>query len=78
MSEAPFRRVCRIEEIPEGEGITVELDGSELAIFRSGEQLWCTEGRCPHALACRRVSFRTRTDNPTTAQARYLTTAACS
>ena len=27
----------------------MELDGNELAIFRSGEELWCTEGRCPHA-----------------------------
>ena len=38
-----------MEEIPDGEGTTVELEGSELALFRKGSQVWCTEGRCPHA-----------------------------
>lgn len=49
MSDTPYRKVCRVEEILEGEGMTVELDGAELALFRDGETVWCTEGRCPHA-----------------------------
>lgn len=48
MSEIPFRRVARLEDVPEHCGLTVELDGSELALFRDGAQVWCTEGRCPH------------------------------
>jgi 3-phenylpropionate/trans-cinnamate dioxygenase ferredoxin component len=49
MAEVPFRAVCKLDDVPDGAGITVELDGSELAVFRIGESLWCTEGRCPHA-----------------------------
>ncbi|HEY3296380.1 MAG TPA: Rieske 2Fe-2S domain-containing protein [bacterium] len=49
MSDVPFRKVCRVEDVPDGRGITVQLDNSELAIFRDKEKLWCTEGRCPHA-----------------------------
>ena len=49
MSGVPFRKLCAVEEIPNGEGLTVELDGVELAVFRDGHSIWCTEGRCPHA-----------------------------
>jgi nitrite reductase/ring-hydroxylating ferredoxin subunit len=49
VADIPFRKVCRVEDIPSGEGITVELDGSEIALFRDGSAVWCTEGRCPHA-----------------------------
>ncbi len=49
MPEIPYRRVCRLEELPQGRGLTVELDNAELALFRDGEQIWCMEGRCPHA-----------------------------
>ena len=47
--DIPFRKVCRVDEIPDGDGMTVELDDTELAVFRTGEMVWCTEGRCPHA-----------------------------
>ena len=49
MSDIPFRKLCTLAEIPEGEGITAELDGVELAVFKAGGAVWCTEGRCPHA-----------------------------
>ena len=49
MSDIPFRKLCSVAEIPDGEGTTVELDGVELAVFREGRDVWCTEGRCPHA-----------------------------
>ena len=49
MADIPYRKVAELTEIPDGEGITVELDGVELALFRDGGQIWCTEGRCPHA-----------------------------
>jgi 3-phenylpropionate/trans-cinnamate dioxygenase ferredoxin subunit len=49
MTEIPFRKVCHVDDVPDGQGITVELDNTELAIFREGERIWCTEGRCPHA-----------------------------
>lgn len=49
MSDVPFRKVCRVDDVPDGRGITVELDNCELAVFRSADEIWCTEGRCPHA-----------------------------
>ena len=49
MTGIEFRRVCSLNEIPDGGSITVELDNTELALFRDKEKLWCTEGRCPHA-----------------------------
>jgi 3-phenylpropionate/trans-cinnamate dioxygenase ferredoxin subunit len=49
MSEIPFRKVCTVDKIPDGRALTVELDGEELALFRSGNEIWCSEGRCPHA-----------------------------
>jgi len=49
MTDIPFRKVCREDEVPDGQGITVQLDNNELAIFRDNERVWCTEGRCPHA-----------------------------
>jgi nitrite reductase/ring-hydroxylating ferredoxin subunit len=49
MSDIAYRKVCRVDDLSSGRGITVELDGTELAIFRQGEKIWCTEGRCPHA-----------------------------
>lgn len=45
----PFRRVCAVAEIPDGAAITVELDNSEIALFRNGQGVHATEGRCPHA-----------------------------
>ncbi len=49
MSEIPFRKVCSVADVPDKDALTVELDGSEIALFRDGDIVWATEGRCPHA-----------------------------
>ncbi len=46
-----MRRACigRIEDIPDGEGKAVTLDGRTYAVFREGDSLFALENRCPHA-----------------------------
>ncbi|GKZ12391.1 MULTISPECIES: Rieske (2Fe-2S) protein [Haladaptatus] len=35
-------------EFPEGEGTMVEFDGREIAVFRSGDEFYAVENKCPH------------------------------
>jgi NAD(P)H-dependent nitrite reductase small subunit len=44
----PFIRVASREEIAEGRGLTIRLDGREVALFRVGEAIHALDGRCPH------------------------------
>lgn len=48
---ARFVEVCRLEELPEGRGYGVEVNGLPLALFREGEVVHALLGRCPHANA---------------------------
>lgn len=44
-----FVSVCRIEDVVEGRGLPVEVDGLRIAIFNDGGQFHALLGRCPHA-----------------------------
>lgn len=44
-----FVEVCRLDDLTEGQGYGVEVDGLRLALFREGETVHALLGRCPHA-----------------------------
>ncbi len=46
---AKFQAVCRVEDIKEGRGITVNVDGLRVAVFRDAGAVHALLGRCPHA-----------------------------
>jgi nitrite reductase (NADH) small subunit/3-phenylpropionate/trans-cinnamate dioxygenase ferredoxin subunit len=46
MSE--FRTVCRIDEVTEGEGKTIELDNKLIAVFLHQGQYYAIDDVCPH------------------------------
>jgi NAD(P)H-dependent nitrite reductase small subunit len=47
--EGKLVAVCRVEELPEGRGATVELEGGrELALYNAGGQFYAVENFCPH------------------------------
>ena len=41
-------RLCSVEEIPLGEGRSVRVDGSPLAVFRLESGWFAVQGVCPH------------------------------
>lgn len=43
-----FRKVCRVDEVPEKEGKTVSLGDKVLAIFRENGQFYALDDFCPH------------------------------
>jgi nitrite reductase (NADH) small subunit/3-phenylpropionate/trans-cinnamate dioxygenase ferredoxin subunit len=45
---AEFRTVCRVDDIPEGEGRTVAVGDKLVAVFRSQGQLHAIDDTCPH------------------------------
>ena len=45
---AEFRTVCRVGDIPEGEGRTVEAGGKLIAVFRSQGRFYAIDDTCPH------------------------------
>jgi nitrite reductase (NADH) small subunit len=48
-------RACRLSDIEDGKGLTVEAGDAVLALFRSGSEVWAIDNDCPHrggALAC--------------------------
>lgn len=46
MSE--FRTVARLEDVPEGTMIPVELDGDDLVVARVGDRVFALHDRCTH------------------------------
>ncbi len=46
---ATFRAVCRVEDVAEGRGLAVEVDGLRVAVFNDGGRFHALLGRCPHA-----------------------------
>ena len=46
MSE--FQTVCRVGDLVEGEGKTVEVGNKLVAVFRSGGQIFAIDDVCPH------------------------------
>ena len=46
---AELRKVCMQGDIPEGEGMTVEIDGKMIAVFKCGEKEFrAIDDHCPH------------------------------
>ena len=41
--------VCRVDEVAEGRGKPVEVDGLRIAVFNNGGEFHVLLGRCPHA-----------------------------
>ena len=41
--------VCRVDEIPEPRGRSIEVSGLRLALFRNGPDVVALTDRCPHA-----------------------------
>lgn len=44
-----WTRLCRLDEVPEGRGLTVDAAGTRLAVLREGDSIAVTFDRCPHA-----------------------------
>ncbi|AMV38091.1 Rieske (2Fe-2S) protein [Planctomyces sp. SH-PL62] len=44
-----WRYLCRVDEVPEGRGRTVDAAGARLAVVRDGEIVAVFFDRCPHA-----------------------------
>ncbi len=45
---AEFQTVCRVEELAEGEGKTVEVGGKLIAVFYHQGQYFAIDDVCPH------------------------------
>jgi NAD(P)H-dependent nitrite reductase small subunit len=43
-----FKTVCRVGDIPEGEGKTVSVAGKLIAVFHTGGQYHAIDDMCPH------------------------------
>jgi len=41
--------LCALDELEEGQGKYVEIDGFRLAVFRQGESVHVMDDECPHA-----------------------------
>lgn len=46
---AEFRAVCAVDDVPEGRGLSLEIEGLKLAIFHDRGTFHAMLGRCPHA-----------------------------
>ncbi|WP_422926214.1 Rieske (2Fe-2S) protein [Singulisphaera sp. PoT] len=46
---AEFVKVCKDEEVVEGRGLAVEVEGLRIAIFKHDGEIHALFGRCPHA-----------------------------
>jgi nitrite reductase/ring-hydroxylating ferredoxin subunit len=49
MVVARFVRVGAVDEVKEGRGLAVEVDGLLVAVFRDAGRFFAVSGRCPHA-----------------------------
>jgi nitrite reductase (NADH) small subunit/3-phenylpropionate/trans-cinnamate dioxygenase ferredoxin subunit len=45
---AEFRTVCKVDDLPEGEGKTVVVGDKIIALFRSGGSFYAIDDVCPH------------------------------
>ena len=45
---AEHKTVCRVGDVPEGEGKTVLVNGKLIALFRDGDTFHALDDACPH------------------------------
>jgi nitrite reductase (NADH) small subunit/3-phenylpropionate/trans-cinnamate dioxygenase ferredoxin subunit len=43
-----FQTVCKVEDVPQGEGKVIALGRRIIALFRVGEQFYALDDVCPH------------------------------
>src|SRR5437868_4621112 len=41
--------LCELDELEDGKGKYVEIDGFELAVFKDGDGVYAIDNLCPHA-----------------------------
>ncbi|MDX1691332.1 MAG: non-heme iron oxygenase ferredoxin subunit [Acidimicrobiia bacterium] len=44
-------RIATLDELPDGRGVRVDLEGSRIAVFRLGDDVYAVGDRCTHAEA---------------------------
>jgi 3-phenylpropionate/trans-cinnamate dioxygenase ferredoxin subunit len=44
-------RIASLDELPDGRGVRVDVDGSRIAVFRIGPDVYAIGDRCSHAEA---------------------------
>ena len=44
-----YRKVARVDEVPEGRGLCVQVDGVDVGLFRVEDEIHAIENACPHA-----------------------------
>jgi nitrite reductase (NADH) small subunit/3-phenylpropionate/trans-cinnamate dioxygenase ferredoxin subunit len=48
MVMSAFHTVCRVSEVPDGEGMTVSVNNKLIAVFRQNGQFFAIDDCCPH------------------------------
>lgn len=49
MLKTSWTTLCELDDLEDGLGKLVDIDGKSLAIFRMGDRVHVMEDRCPHA-----------------------------
>lgn len=44
-----FRQVAKLDDIPKGRGLCVQIEGVDIGLFRVGADIHAMENACPHA-----------------------------
>ena len=44
-----YRKVAKLDDVPHGRGLCVQVDGIDIGLFRVGDEIHAMENRCPHA-----------------------------
>jgi nitrite reductase/ring-hydroxylating ferredoxin subunit len=44
-----YQKVARVEGLPEGRGLCVQIRGIDVGLFRVDGEVYALENRCPHA-----------------------------
>ena len=45
---AEFQTVCQVQDLADGEGMTVAIGTKLIAVFREGDQYYAIDDMCPH------------------------------
>ena len=44
-----YQKVARVDDVPDGRGLCVQIDGIDVGLFRVENAIHAMENRCPHA-----------------------------